>query len=292
VNLFSTCSGTQYLGADGACHNAAGAGVTSFSGDGTIITNSASTGAVTATIAGTSGGVPYFSSTSAWASSALLANNTVVLGGGSGSAPKTAVGVTVPSTGELDAGTNGGTGGTFGLNGATSGKCTGAVDATGANLIYNCNLTPSGSSSVGTSSARWGGTSYLSSIDANGSLIVFNIFNHNNSHIWLNTTAPSIAAAGCGGSGASITANNGPFAFRVNVGTSNTGSCAITLPASTGTGWNCFATDITTTSTAVSSTKQSGAGSSTSVTLQNYTDISGTGAWTDSDVLIVTCAPL
>ena len=28
VNLFSTCSGTQYLGADGACHNAGAAGVT------------------------------------------------------------------------------------------------------------------------------------------------------------------------------------------------------------------------------------------------------------------------
>src|ERR1019366_4284344 len=46
-----------------------GGGVTSVSGDGTIITNSLSTGAVTLTIAGTSGGVPYFSSTSTWASS-------------------------------------------------------------------------------------------------------------------------------------------------------------------------------------------------------------------------------
>jgi hypothetical protein len=64
-----------------------GGGVTSISGDGTIITNSASTGAVTLTIAGTSGGVPYFSSTSGWASSALLPSGDFVLGGGAGSAP-------------------------------------------------------------------------------------------------------------------------------------------------------------------------------------------------------------
>jgi hypothetical protein len=65
----------------------AGGGVSSLSGDGTIITNSASTGAVTLTIAGTSGGIPYFSSASAWHSSALLAANHVLLGGGAGTAP-------------------------------------------------------------------------------------------------------------------------------------------------------------------------------------------------------------
>lgn len=41
------------------------------------------------TVAGTSGGIPYFSSTAAWASSALLATNCLVSGGGAGSAPAT-----------------------------------------------------------------------------------------------------------------------------------------------------------------------------------------------------------
>ena len=50
IALFSTCSGTQYLGADGSCHNASGSGVSSFTGDGTILSNSGSTGAVTASL--------------------------------------------------------------------------------------------------------------------------------------------------------------------------------------------------------------------------------------------------
>ena len=45
------------------------------------------TGTFALTVAGTSGGVPYFSSTSTWASSALLTANGVMLGGGAGGAP-------------------------------------------------------------------------------------------------------------------------------------------------------------------------------------------------------------
>ena len=41
------------------------------------------------TVAGTSGGIPYFSSTSTWASSALLAANALMIGGGTGVAPST-----------------------------------------------------------------------------------------------------------------------------------------------------------------------------------------------------------
>ena len=77
-------SGTSGLVTSSAC-----GGVTSVSGDGTVITNSLSTGAVTLTIAGTSGGIPYFSSASAWHSSGLLAANAVVIGGGAGTAPAT-----------------------------------------------------------------------------------------------------------------------------------------------------------------------------------------------------------
>lgn len=44
-------------------------------------------GTLALTVAGTSGGIPYFSSTSGWGSSSLLTNNAIVLGGGAGAAP-------------------------------------------------------------------------------------------------------------------------------------------------------------------------------------------------------------
>lgn len=47
------------------------------------------TGTLALTVAGTSGGVPYFSSSSTWASSAALAANAIVIGGGAGAAPAT-----------------------------------------------------------------------------------------------------------------------------------------------------------------------------------------------------------
>jgi hypothetical protein len=46
-------------------------------------------GTLALTVAGTSGGVPYFSSGTTWASSAALAANALVVGGGAGSAPAT-----------------------------------------------------------------------------------------------------------------------------------------------------------------------------------------------------------
>ena len=46
-------------------------------------------GTLALTVAGTSGGIPYFSSGTAWASSAALAANAIVIGGGAGAAPST-----------------------------------------------------------------------------------------------------------------------------------------------------------------------------------------------------------
>lgn len=48
-----------------------------------------SSGTLALTVAGTSGGVPYFSSASTWATSAALAASAIVLGGGAGAAPAT-----------------------------------------------------------------------------------------------------------------------------------------------------------------------------------------------------------
>jgi hypothetical protein len=68
--------------------------------------------------AGTSGGIPYFSSASAMTSSALLASNAIVLGGGAGAAPAT----TTTGTGVVTAlGVNTGTAGAFVVNGGALG---------------------------------------------------------------------------------------------------------------------------------------------------------------------------
>jgi hypothetical protein len=62
-----------------------------FTGGIVSVTGSPITGSGTLalTVAGTSGGVPYFSSGTAWASSAALAANALVIGGGAGAAPAT-----------------------------------------------------------------------------------------------------------------------------------------------------------------------------------------------------------
>jgi hypothetical protein len=47
------------------------------------------TGTMTIAVAGTSGGIPYFSSAASWASSGVLAANALVIGGGAATAPST-----------------------------------------------------------------------------------------------------------------------------------------------------------------------------------------------------------
>lgn len=64
-------------------------GTTSVSFTGGLISVATPTTTPALTVAGTSGGIPYFNSTSTWASSALLVAHGVMIGGGSGSAPVT-----------------------------------------------------------------------------------------------------------------------------------------------------------------------------------------------------------
>lgn len=95
-----------------------------------------SSGTLALTVAGTSGGIPYFSSSSAWASSGVLAASAIMLGGGAGSAPAT----TTTGTGVVTAlGVNVGSAGAFVVfNGAlgtpssgTLTSCTGLPISTG-----------------------------------------------------------------------------------------------------------------------------------------------------------------
>jgi len=112
---------------------------------------------------------------------------------------------------------------------------------------------------------------------------------YNPTNLFISSTAPTITAAGCGGAAASIVVSNGTAAFKINVGTTPTSACTITMPTAT-TGWNCFATDITTNSTSVFLQKQTGAESTTSVTITNFNDVAVATAFTASDILKVTCS--
>lgn len=75
-------------------------------------------GTLALTVAGTSGGIPYFSSGTTWASSAALAANALVVGGGAGVAPATIT----TGTGVVTAlGVNTGSAGAFVVNGGALG---------------------------------------------------------------------------------------------------------------------------------------------------------------------------
>jgi len=75
-------------------------------------------GTLALTVAGTSGGIPYFSSASTWASSAALAANSLMIGGGAGVAPST---ITTGTGVTTALGVNTGTAGAFVVNGGALG---------------------------------------------------------------------------------------------------------------------------------------------------------------------------
>jgi hypothetical protein len=103
-------------------------------------------------------------------------------------------------------------------------------------------------------------------------------------------TAPTIAAAGCGGGAASISNNNGTIAFEVNVGTTPGSACTITMPAAAHK-WICTATDLTTNSTSVFLQKQSPVGSQTTtqIVITNFSDVAVATAFVASDIMGVSC---
>jgi hypothetical protein len=107
-------------------------------------------------------------------------------------------------------------------------------------------------------------------------------------NLLVSQTAPTIAAAGCGGGAASITVNNGTASFNVGVGTTPGSACTVTLPAAV-TGWNCFASDLTTANTAVFLQKQTGPISTTLAVITNYNTAGAATAFVASDVLRVGC---
>lgn len=104
-------------------------------------------GTLALTVAGTSGGIPYFSSGTTWATSAALAAGAIVVGGGAGVTPAT----TTTGTGVVTAlGVNTGSAGAFVVNGGALGtpasgiltNATGTASGlTAGNVTTNANLT-------------------------------------------------------------------------------------------------------------------------------------------------------
>jgi len=135
--------------------NGKGSGsVTSVSFTGGLISVATATTTPTLTVAGTSGGLVYFSSASTWASSAVLAANALIIGGGAGVAPSTIT----TGTGVVTAlGVNTGSAGAFVVNGGALGT---PSSGTVTNLTGTASININGT--VGATTANTGAFTTLS----------------------------------------------------------------------------------------------------------------------------------
>lgn len=183
-----------------------GGSVTSVSFTGGLITVATATTTPAFTVAGTSGGIPYFSSASTWATSAALTANALMIGGGAGLAPAT----TTTGTGVLTAlGTNVGSAGAFvTFNGALGTPSSGTV----TNLTGTASININGT--VGATTATTGKFTtleYTSTLTGGTGIIAIGtnqIYKDASGNVGIGTTAPdknlsvfgsSAVAAGVGG---------------------------------------------------------------------------------------------
>jgi hypothetical protein len=114
-------------------------------------------GTLALTVAGTSGGIPYFSSASTWATSAALTASALMVGGGAGAAPSTVT----TGTGVVTAlGVNTGSAGAFVVNG-------GALGTPSSGTVTN--LTGTASINInGTVGATTASTGVFTTVTING----------------------------------------------------------------------------------------------------------------------------
>lgn len=120
--------------------------VTSVGFTGGLISVATPTTTPAFTVAGTSGGIPYFSSSSTWASSAALASTSLVIGGGAGASPTTSANLTF-STG-LGVGLAGSAAFAIGIGG--SGYTSGGFGMVGVSISPAANSSPALMNAAGT----------------------------------------------------------------------------------------------------------------------------------------------
>ena len=135
-------------------------------------------GTLALTVAGTSGGIPYFASGTTWATSAALATNAIVLGGGAGGAPAT----TTTGTGVVTAlGVNTGTAGAFVVNGGalgapSSGTVTNLTGTASININGTVGATTAAAGKFTTLAATgaltYGGITLNSAVTGTGNMVL------------------------------------------------------------------------------------------------------------------------
>jgi len=176
--------------------------VTSVGFTGGLLSIATATSTPAITVAGTSGGIPYFSSGSTWATSAALAANALVVGGGAGAAPATVT----TGTGVVTAlGVNTGSSGAFATQGGAIISATTINDSAGTGYTIGYRQMPQNSQT---------GATYTLVLADDGK------------HIYLNTGTTNTVTVPTNASVAF------PIGTVVTVVNGNSGICTISGPAS------------------------------------------------------------
>jgi hypothetical protein len=181
--------------------------VTSVGWTGGIVSVASSTTTPAFTIAGTSGGIPYFDSATTWASSGVLTANRLILGGGAGAAP-----TVVASLGTT----------TTVLHGNAAGAPTfGAVSLT-ADVSGNLPVTNLNSGTGATSSTFWRGDATWASVSAGAG--------GSTTQVQYNNGGAIAGISGFTSDGTRVTAST---TIGVGGATPSTSGSGITFPATT-----------------------------------------------------------